>query len=308
MLRFCCILVLIVFLYSFMFLYLSLMIPQFANQPHYETITHLIPGQSTNLHYTQYYTQKNVIPQKITNTMIISKPTHKKEESNFGIGTIIASYTMFDLIQLIISDTRPLTVPGYHQLSFIINTRYAAQHPDLVIINVHIPCISTEKNTRNPEAYKSCVGCVHAIHGERADPLCKLLALDEIMRIYSTMQRFVYIDTDAFINIGAALLPSTYFNSSLNMFYNCPWHKQRPTCSGIIFWNAGKSAKHLVRKWSDTVTASNMIHEYEQNVFLTVFWQRNTIGISVIFEKTLVSEPNQLFQHIGHNRGDLRVV
>ena len=204
---------------------------------------------------------------------------------------------------LVMSDSRPPGAPGYQSATFRINARYAAKHPNTSIIFVHTPCAAG-----HAVSPKSCVACSHRVHGGRAAPWCKLAALSAAMEMYPNVTRFVYIDSDAFVNTMAPL-PSKYFNATLNVFYNFPWVGAAPACAGIMFWNAGPDAGRVLQEWWDQPPPQkthNMAHDFEQSVFRTEFWKRNNASIHVIREKTMVSEANQTFQHIGHNRAPKR--
>lgn len=201
---------------------------------------------------------------------------------------------------LVMSDSRRPAEPGYQGLSFRINAQYAALQRDISIVFVHTPCHGENSSSSS----KTCVACFHKQYGGRATPWCKLVALSAVMEAYPKAERFLYVDSDAFVNIKAPL-PSAYFNSTLNVFYNYPWVDTSPACSGIMFWKAGPEAKRILQEWWDT-PGLNMEHNFEQSVFRSPFWERNRASIQVIFEITLVSEANQTFQHIGSNRGDER--
>ena len=200
---------------------------------------------------------------------------------------------------LVMSDTRDPQTPGYHRLSFLINSRYASIHQDTSLVFVHTPCLggkSLSLHSHRSFRPKDCVACFHKKHGGRAAPWCKLPALRAVMEAYPKVARFVYIDSDAFVNINASL-PSAYFESTLNMFYNYPWMYLSPACSGIMFWKAGPEALRILQEWWDT-PGYNMNHDYEQSVFHTSFWQRNRAAIHVIPEITMVSQDKQNFRHI----------
>jgi hypothetical protein len=205
---------------------------------------------------------------------------------------------------LVMSDSRGLEVAGYHRLSFQINSRYAALHADMALVFVHTPCLGGKASTHRSLPPKDCVACFHKQYAGRAAPWCKLAALDAVMEAYPMVVHFVYIDSDAFVNTKEPL-PSTYFTSSLNVFYNYPWDDTSPGCSGIMFWKAGPEARRILREWWDT-PGYNMDHPYEQSVFETSFWERNRASIHVIREITLASEDNQNFQHVASYRSSER--
>ena len=205
---------------------------------------------------------------------------------------------------LVMSDTRDLQTPGYHRLSFLINSRYAALHQDTSIVFVHTPCLGGKSSTHRAFQPKDCVACFHKQHGGRAAPWCKLPALRAVMEAYPKVQRFVYIDSDAFANTNTSL-PSAYFQSTLNVFNNYPYIFS-PACSGIMFWNAGPEAMSMLQEWWDTPGQDyNMNHDYEQSAFRTSFWQRNRASIHVIPEITIVSQDKQNFRHLaGYSPGE----
>lgn len=199
---------------------------------------------------------------------------------------------------LVMSDTRDPQAPGYHRLSFLINSRYAAVHQDTSLVFVHTPCLGGKSSTHRMFPPKDCVACFHEKHGGRAAPWCKLPALRAVMEAYPKVTRFVYIDSDAFVNTNASL-SSAYFESTLNMFYNYPWIDASPACSGIMFWKAGPEALRILQEWWDTPGHTyNMNPDYEQSAFRTSFWQRNRVSIHVIPEK--VAEANQDKQNFRH--------
>ena len=203
---------------------------------------------------------------------------------------------------LVMSDTRDPPAPGYHRLSFLINSRYASIHQDTSLVFVHTPCLGGKSSTHRAFSPKNCVACFHKQHGGRAAPWCKLPALHAVMEAYPKVARFVYIDSDAFVNTNASL-PLAYFKSTLNMFYNYPWMYLSPACSGIMFWKAGPKALRILQEWWD-MPGHNMMqdysmhHDYEQSAFRTSFWRRNRAAIHVIREITMVSQEKQIFRHI----------
>ena len=199
---------------------------------------------------------------------------------------------------LVMSDSRDPQAPGYHRLSFHINSRYAAMHQATSLVFVHTPCFGAESSTHRMFPPKDCVACFHKKHGGRAAPWCKLPALRAVMETYPKVERFVYIDSDAFVNTNASL-PSAYFESTLNMFYNYPFDSA-PACSGVMFWKAGPEATRILQEWWDTPGHTyNMNHDYEQSAFRTSFWQRNRASIHVIPEKiTESSQDRQNFRHL----------
>jgi len=202
---------------------------------------------------------------------------------------------------LVMSDTRDPHAPGYHRLSFLINSRYAALQQNTSLVFVHTPCLGGKSSTHRGFSPKDCVACFHKQHGGRAAPWCKLPDLSAVMETYPKVTRFVYIDSDAFVNTNASL-PLAYFKSTLNMFYNYPWMYLSPACSGIMFWKAGPEALRILQEWWDT-PGHNMIqhythHDYEQSAFRTSFWERNRAAIHVIREITMVSHERQMFRHI----------
>jgi hypothetical protein len=199
---------------------------------------------------------------------------------------------------LVMSDTRDPQAPGYHRLSFLINSRYASIHKDISLVFVHTPCLGGKSSTHRAFPPKDCVACFHEKHGGRAAPWCKLPALHAVMETYPKVARFIYIDSDAFVNTNASL-SSVYFKSTLNMFYNYPWIDASPACSGIMFWKAGPEAIRILQEWWDTPGHTyNMNHDYEQSAFRTSFWQRNRASIHVIPQK--VAESNQDKQNFKH--------
>jgi hypothetical protein len=203
----------------------------------------------------------------------------------------------------VMSDTRDPRAQGYHRLSFLINSRYAAQHEGTFLVYVHTPCFGSKSSTHRAFPPKDCVACFHEKHGGRAAPWCKLPALHAVMEAYPRVSRFVFIDSDAFVNTDASL-PSVYFESTLNMFYNYPYIEASPACSGIMFWKAGPEAFRILQEWWDSPGHSmtqdyNMNHDYEQSVFRTSFWQRNRASIHVIPEKVADAiEENPKFRHL----------
>lgn len=223
-------------------------------------------------------------------------PVNDKYRLDFSDPSVANATTV-----LVMSDSRSPEESGYHGLSFRINAEYATMHNDTYLVFVHTPCL--DEDVPSTES-KVCVACVHKDHGARASPWCKLPALMAVMEAYPTAARFIYIDSDAFVNMKAPL-PMEYFSSTLNMFYNYPFERSSPACSGIMFWNAGTDAKRILEEWWDT-PGLNMVHDFEQSALRSPFWKRNSASIQVIREKTLVSEPGQTFQHIGHDRGDKR--
>jgi hypothetical protein len=199
---------------------------------------------------------------------------------------------------LVMSDTRDPHAPGYHRLSFLINSRYAALHQGTSLVFVHTPCLGGKSSTHRVFPPKDCVACFHEKHGGRAAPWCKLPALRAVMEAYPKVARFVYIDSDAFVNTNASL-SSAYFESTLNMFSNYPWIDASPACSGIMFWKAGPEAMGILHEWWDTPGHTyNMNPDYEQSAFRTSFWQRNRASIHVIPEK--VADANQDGQNFRH--------
>jgi hypothetical protein len=202
---------------------------------------------------------------------------------------------------LVMSDTRDLQAPGYHRLAFRINSWYATLQEDTSIVFVHTPCLGGKSSTHRAFQPKDCVACFHKQHGGRAAPWCKLPALRAVMETYPKVQRFVYIDSDAFANTNTSL-PSTYFQSTLNVFNNYPYILS-PACSGIMFWKAGPEAMRMLQEWWDTpghniMQDYNMNHDYDQSAFRTSFWQRNRASIHVIPEITIVGQDKQNFRHL----------
>ena len=105
---------------------------------------------------------------------------------------------------LVMSDTRDPQAPGYHRLSFLINSRYAALHQGTSLVFVHTPCLGGKSSTHRLFPPKDCVACFHKKHRGRAAPWCKLPALRAVMETYPKVTCFVYIDSDAFVNTCVA--------------------------------------------------------------------------------------------------------
>ena len=207
---------------------------------------------------------------------------------------------------LVMSDSRDPQTPGYHRLSFLINSRYATLHPDTSLVYIHTPCLGSKVSTHEVFSPKKCMACFHKEYGGRAAPWCKLPALLAVMEAYPKVERFVYIDSDAFVNTNASL-PSAYFKSTLNMFYNYPWIHESPACSGIMFWKSGTEAMRILQEWWDNPRQNmmkdyNLNHDYEQSALRTSFWQSNRASINVITEITMETQYKQKFRHLAdHN-------
>lgn len=217
---------------------------------------------------------------------------------------------------LLMSDSRPLSFFDYHQLAYRINSYYAKRHGYLIRY-VPTPCLNTSETDKikirggEPET-KRCIGCVHPKWGARAPPWCKLLAINDTMYRYaSEVDRIVYIDSDAFVNKLDSVLEERYFRRTLNMFWNAPFLKDSPVCSGIQFWKNTELGRQTLAAWWDSNTSYNTVHSYEQSVFnenTTMFRRLNEFNVikENVFEwREELGEdgsPQPFFRHISVKR------
>lgn len=171
---------------------------------------------------------------------------------------------------IIMSDSRPLHQLDYHALAYTINAYYAKRHGYLIRF-VQTPCLEYSAEDRvkhDEEATKRCVACIHEDWGGRTAPWCKLKAINDTMhRFGSFVDRFVYIDSDAFVAQLDVPFKEEYFQKPLNMFWNNPWNSP-PVCTGIQFWQNNDMSHKMIDAWWNSNTGEyNLRHDYEQSVF-----------------------------------------
>ena len=175
---------------------------------------------------------------------------------------------------IIMSDSRSLDQYDYHALAYTINSHYAKLHNYLIRF-VHTPCftksaeeLTNKEQTADEEPTKRCIACYHHEWGGRMAPWCKLLAINDTMHRYANIvDRFVYIDSDAFVARLDYPFNEHYFRKPLNMFWNHPWNSP-PVCTGIQFWrNATESFEMIDAWWNSNGGIYNTRHDYEQSVF-----------------------------------------
>jgi len=174
------------------------------------------------------------------------------------------------ITMIIMSDSRSLDHLDYHTLAYTINSHYAKLHGYHMRF-VHTPCLEHRAEDRvkqDEEVTKRCIACIHEDWGGRMAPWCKLKAINDTMHRYgSFVDRFVYIDSDAFVAQLEAPFKEEYFREPLNMFWNKPWSSP-PVCTGIQFWqNSDMSQKMIDAWWNSNTGGYNLRHDYEQSVF-----------------------------------------
>lgn len=200
-----------------------------------------------------------------TLTLLDANSNITSASNNYGTATMI-----------IMSDSRSLDQYDYHALAYTINKHYAKLHGYLIRF-VHTPCLaksaeeSTNNNTLNTadeEPTKRCIACFHPEWGGRMAPWCKLLAINDTMHRYAnSVDRFVYVDSDAFVAGLDYPFKEEYFRKPLNMFWNNPWNSP-PVCTGIQFWrNTVESFEMIDAWWNANGGVYNARHDYEQSVF-----------------------------------------
>jgi hypothetical protein len=205
---------------------------------------------------------------------------------------------------LLMSDSRSLDKYDYHQLAYTINSNYAKRH-DYSIRYFHTPCLD---NHTEP---KECIACIHPTLGGRMSPWCKLLAINDTMYRYSDFDRIVYIDSDAFVNRLDSSFRESYFNRTLNMFWNKP-HNVPPVCTGIQFWQNTRLGREMIAAWWDSATAFNTQHDYEQSVFhesTAILGYVSSIGIiqEDVREYKKENKGNPFFRHITMKKEEARL-
>jgi len=181
-------------------------------------------------------------------------------------------------VLIVMQDSRsPCQRPvDYHQLSAKINARYAMRH-QYGFLYMQTPCPVPANNHSSFDS-KACTACLHPVHGPRASPWCKLLAIKYAMASFPRVEYIVFMDSDAVFYTQSLPLEWVFdpflqqkHQPVLTMFKNDPWplftsRGNELGCSGIMFWRNNARALLFLEEWWDFKCPFiwNTIHPYEQ--------------------------------------------
>jgi hypothetical protein len=221
------------------------------------------------------------------------------------------SYAMCTEKILIVSvDNRPAGY-NYHTLSAIYMHHYAKHHGyDFLRV---VPIKTSQLHTLTEHAQNKMDISIYDAHDNifRSAAWAKIPVLNHLISLYNETYEFIfYVDSDVIINptlfnhsvCDALLRWEIGTGHSMFIFSSFPWYESKP-CTGSFMLHLGyfKTCKRILKTWWKLPSTTDLVHDYEQNVFITYYESIfKQMGVTFINEERQFRNNSSWIQHIGH--------